>query len=82
VPKLELEELGRRPIYDADLDFRYTQQTSGTMATILVVDRKASLVMEIRDDSKTIFEEAIRLPTFSNSKAGLIICWNQKIGSI
>src|SRR5215469_16412585 len=47
--KLELEEeLGRRPIYDADIDFRYTEQTSGTMATILVVDRKVSLVMEIR----------------------------------
>ncbi|HYA83073.1 MAG TPA: hypothetical protein VEH06_06440, partial [Candidatus Bathyarchaeia archaeon] len=83
--KLELEEeLGRRPIYDADIDFRYTEQTSGTMATILVVDRKASLVMEIRDDSKTIFDEAIGLSTYSNSKAGVLSyvgifekLWNQ-----
>jgi two-component system, OmpR family, sensor histidine kinase VicK len=78
------EELGGRPIYDADIDFRYTEQTSGTMATILVVDRKASLVMEIRDDSKTIFDEAIGLSTYSNSKAGVLSyvgifekLWNQ-----
>src|SRR5215467_1631445 len=83
--KLELEEeLGQRPIYDADIDFRYTEQTSGTMATILVVDRKASLVMEIRDDSKTIFDEAIGLSTYSNSKVGVLLyvgifekLWNQ-----
>ena len=83
--KLELEEeLGQRPNYDADIDFRYTEQTSGTMATILVVDRKASLVMEIRDDSKTTFDDAIGLSTYSNSKAGVLSyvgifekLWNQ-----
>jgi two-component system, OmpR family, sensor histidine kinase VicK len=42
------------------------------MATILVVDRKVSLVMEIRDDSKTNFDEAIGLSTYSNSKAGVL----------
>jgi hypothetical protein len=47
--KLNVEELGRRPIYDAGIDVRYTEQTSGTMATILVVDRKVSLVMELRE---------------------------------
>ena len=54
------------------------------MATILVVDRKASLVMELRDDSKTIFDEAIGLSTYSNSKAGVLSyvaifekLWNQ-----
>ena len=79
--KLE-EEL--RPIYNADIDVRYTEQTSGTMTTILVVDRKASLVMELRDDSKTTFDEAIGLSTYSNSKAGVLSyvaifekLWNQ-----
>ena len=74
----------RRPIYNADIDVRYIEQTSGTMATILVVDRKASLVMELRDDSKTIFDEAIGLSTYSNSKAGVLSyvgmfekLWNQ-----
>ncbi len=66
------EELARRPIYNPTIEIRYTEQTSGTMATILVVDRKASLVMEIRDDSKTTFDEAIGLSTYSNSKAGVL----------
>ena len=66
------EELGRRPIYNADIDVRYTEQTSGTMATILVVDRKASLVMELRDNSKSTFDEAIGLSTYSNSRAGVL----------
>ncbi|MGC2572771.1 MAG: hypothetical protein WA364_14765, partial [Candidatus Nitrosopolaris sp.] len=65
------QELGR-PIYNANIEVRYTEQTSETMATILVVDRKVSLVMEIRDDSKTTFDEAIGLSTYSNSKAGVL----------
>jgi signal transduction histidine kinase len=44
---------------------------SETKATILVIDRKASLVMEVKDDSKTTFTEAIGLSTYSNSKAGV-----------
>jgi two-component system, OmpR family, sensor histidine kinase VicK len=70
--KLNAEELGQRPIYNAGIDVRYTEQTSGTMATILVVDRKISLVMELRDDSTTTFDEAIGLSTYSNSKAGVL----------
>ena len=54
------------------LDFRYIEQMSETKATILVVDRKASLVMELRDDSKSTFIEAIGLSTYSNSKAGVL----------
>ena len=53
------------------IDVRYIVQMSETKATILVVDRKASLVMELRDDSKTTFVEAIGLSTYSNSKAGV-----------
>jgi two-component system, OmpR family, sensor histidine kinase VicK len=51
---------------------RYIEQTSGTQATFLVVDGKFSLVMEIRDDSKTTFDEAIGLSTYSNSNAGVL----------
>jgi two-component system sensor histidine kinase VicK len=54
------------------LDVRYILQMSETKATILVIDRKASLVMEIKDDSKTTFIEAIGLSTYSNSKAGVL----------
>src|ERR1051325_2075643 len=45
---------------------------SETIATILVVDRKHSLVMELKDDSKSTFYDAIGLSTYSNSKAGVL----------
>ena len=57
---------------EENIHIRYIEQMSETMATILVVDRKASLVMELRDDSKSTFVEAIGLSTFSNSKAGVL----------
>jgi signal transduction histidine kinase len=41
-------------------------------ATILIVDEKVSLVIEIRDDSKGIFDEAIGLSIYSNSRAGVL----------
>jgi len=59
-------------IYNHNIDIRYIEQMSGTKATILVGDRKESLVMELRDDSKTTFVEAIGLSTYSNSKAGVL----------
>ena len=57
---------------DHIIDVRYIEQMTETKATILVVDRKVSLVMELRDDSKTTFVEAIGLSTYSNSKAGVL----------
>jgi signal transduction histidine kinase len=48
------------------------QQLSDTKATLLIADRKASLVIEIRDDSKSRFYEAIGLSTYSNSKPGVL----------
>jgi signal transduction histidine kinase len=58
--------------YSERIDIRYIEQTSGTKATILLVDRKVSLVMELRDDSKTTFDEAIGLSTYSNSRPGVL----------
>ena len=58
--------------YLRHIDIRYIEQMSETKATILVVDRKSSLVMELRDDAKTTFAEAIGLSTYSNSKAGVL----------
>ena len=56
-----------------NIDVRYIEQTIlDTHVTILVVDRKASLVMEIRDDSKTTFDEAIGLSIYSNSRPGVL----------
>jgi len=59
-------------IYNHNIDIRYIEQMSDTKATILVVDRKESLVMELRDDSKATFDEAIGLSTYSNSKGGVL----------
>src|SRR5690242_8624688 len=55
-----------------NIGIRYIEQMSETKATILVVDRKASLVMETRDDTKETFVEAVGLSTYSNSKAGVL----------
>jgi signal transduction histidine kinase len=58
--------------YAECIDIRYIEKMSDTKATILVVDRKVSLVMEIRDDSKQTFDEAIGLSTYSNSRPGVL----------
>jgi two-component system, OmpR family, sensor histidine kinase VicK len=55
-----------------NIEIRYIEPLMlTTQATILVADRKNTLVMEIKDDSKTTFDEAIGLSTYSNSKAGV-----------
>jgi len=54
------------------LSIRYLQQLSDTKATILIADRKVSLVIELRDDSKSTFYEAIGLSTYSSSKPGVL----------
>ena len=41
------------------IDVRYIEQMSEIKATILVVDRKDSLAMELKDDSKSTFHKAI-----------------------
>jgi two-component system, OmpR family, sensor histidine kinase VicK len=54
-----------------NLDIRYIQ-TMSARATILIVDKRVSLVMELKDDSKDTFFEAIGLSTYSNSKGGVL----------
>jgi two-component system, OmpR family, sensor histidine kinase VicK len=51
---------------------RFIEQEERGKATILIVDDKLSLVMELKDDSKKTFHEAIGLSTYSNSKAGVL----------
>jgi two-component system, OmpR family, sensor histidine kinase VicK len=62
----------RQECQSCSIHVRYIEQMSETKATILVVDRENSLVMELKDDSKTTFAEAIGLSTYSNSKAGVL----------
>jgi two-component system, OmpR family, sensor histidine kinase VicK len=56
-----------------NIDLRYIKQTRlNSYVTIVVVDEKVSLVIEIRDDSKGTFDEAIGLSVYSNSRAGVL----------
>ena len=54
------------------IDIRYIEPMSETKSTILLVDRKFSLVMELKDDQNELFEEAIGLSIYSNSKPGVL----------
>jgi signal transduction histidine kinase len=51
---------------------RYIETLLEARSTILIVDKKVSLVMELKDDTKESFHEAIGLSTYSNSKAGVL----------
>ncbi len=55
-----------------DIKIRFIEKMSNTKATIVVVDRKESLVMELKDDTKDTFIEAIGLSTYSNSKSAVL----------
>lgn len=55
-----------------NIEIRNIEGTSETKSTILIVDKKLSLVMELRDDLKNTFEEAIGLSTYSNSSPGVL----------
>src|SRR5829696_150377 len=55
-----------------NISTRFIDHEEGGKATILIVDNKVSLVMELKDDSKKAFHEAIGLSTHSNSKAGVL----------
>jgi len=51
---------------------RFIDRGASGKATILIVDNRTSLVMELKDDSKKTFHEAIGISTYSNSKAGVL----------
>jgi two-component system, OmpR family, sensor histidine kinase VicK len=57
---------------DSGISTRFVDQQESGRATILIVDNKVSLMMELKDDSKKTFHEAIGLSTYSNSKAGVL----------
>ena len=55
-----------------DIGIRFIETVSGR-ATVLIVDKRISLVMELKDDSKDKFSDAVGLSTYSNSKAGVCL---------
>jgi signal transduction histidine kinase/CheY-like chemotaxis protein len=48
------------------------QRSVDLQETILIVDRKTSLIIELKDDTKAAFEEAIGLATYSDSKSTVL----------
>jgi signal transduction histidine kinase len=60
------------PTNNSSISTRFIDQHESGKATILIVDNKVSLVMELKDDSSKTFQEAIGLSTYSNSKAGVL----------
>ena len=52
-----------------NIEIRYSEPGLQTQVTILVVDRKASLVVELKDDTKESSYEAMGLGAYSNRKA-------------
>ena len=55
-----------------NIDIRYIEPGLQTQVTILVVDRKSSLVVELKDDTKESSYEAMGLGTYSNRKATVL----------
>jgi two-component system, OmpR family, sensor histidine kinase VicK len=55
----------------SNINIRYIaeRRSADLQETILIVDRNVSFVIELIDDTKASFEEAIGLATYSNSKS-------------
>jgi two-component system, OmpR family, sensor histidine kinase VicK len=49
------------------IQVRDIETSSGPKSTVLIVDRKESLITEVKEDSKETFSDAIGLSTYSNS---------------
>ena len=59
--------------YKQNIDIQYIQQSLENTASILVVDRKLSLAVEVREDSKeTANYTSIGLATYSNSESTVL----------
>jgi signal transduction histidine kinase len=54
------------------IDIRYIEPGLQTQVTVLVVDRKSSLVVELKDDTKGSSYEAMGFGTYSNRKATVL----------
>ena len=61
----DTEKTCRELAHNSNLDYKFIDPI--VMVTILVVDRKFSIVVELKDDTKKTIAEAIGLATYSNS---------------
>ncbi|MGI8831817.1 MAG: ATP-binding protein, partial [Nitrososphaeraceae archaeon] len=66
------ESYQQDPSENIHLRYIAEQQSADLQETILIVDRNVSLVIELVDDTKATFAEAIGLATYSNSKSTVL----------
>ena len=56
----------------SNINLRNIETSSSTKSTILIVDRKESLVIEVKDDTKDTFINSIGFATYSNSRSTVL----------
>lgn len=66
-----IEELEKKGVSDR-VKIRLIEPSMQIRASIVVIDKKHSLAIEIKDDSKQTTKEAIGLVTYSNSKSTVL----------
>ncbi|MGN6346927.1 MAG: ATP-binding protein [Candidatus Nitrosocosmicus sp.] len=54
------------------IQLRNIETESTTNSTIVIIDRRESLVIEIRDDTKDSFNKSVGFATYSNSRATIL----------
>ena len=69
---LRLNKQIQQAIHNNIINIRYIEQISESKATLVIADKKVSLLMEVNDDSKETFEEAFGLSIYSNSIPGVL----------
>lgn len=68
----DLETKRNRVTLIENIEIRKIHQQQGIKSTILIVDKKYLLAMELKDDSQEDFEEAIGLATYSTSRPTIL----------
>ncbi|MBA3749968.1 MAG: hypothetical protein H0X03_03585 [Nitrosopumilus sp.] len=66
------EDYQQNPSNNIHIRYIVEQQSADLQETILIIDRKVSFVIELIDDTKATFEEAVGLATYSNSKSTVL----------
>jgi signal transduction histidine kinase len=54
------------------IQLRNIETSSATKSTIVIIDRKESLVTEVNDDSKDTFSDSLGFATYSNSRSTVL----------
>lgn len=70
--KKKAHQLKQEKAKASEIEIRNVEQISQTKVTILIVDRKFSFSVELKDDTKETSYESVGLSTYSNSKATVL----------